>query len=465
LPNGNNPPISGKAILSAPGTNCVAESRDRIPWRAPRSGANGVWQVKDHKDILRWYKDSAFDFVSPHSPSFAGLSGSFEAQQLIYYFNAAAQLGGIKIVPWVDGSSSVLDNMSTTVAGALAIMNDATQGAQFLTVSGRKVFVCYSPEATAAGAAGVARWRAFKTGLTQAGVAPYFWSSWQGSNWPNRATTLYSGASETYNDIFDAHSNFGQRDPNSTNSTSIDASGAAAHCASVFSKQWMTPCAVQAVVPRGDTPNNILNHGWMWEALGFGQIIAATNVAIANNSNYLCWNTGNDLPEGSHIGVSKNNKRNWLDIISYFNVWFKTRSAPTILRTVAYVANRNHKMVNPGRPTFTSTQDKFEQIESGTTLTDIVDVLVFAAQSVDVSVTVGGVTTDFNGLAAGVRRCTVTARVGAVSAVVKVAGSGTILTSVISRFPILASTNVEDGAYYITGSHESFAGRPDIYID
>jgi len=458
---GNTPPSAASAIFSAPGTNIIAESRDRYIFRPPRPTP---YQIKDHKDILRWLKDSAFDFCSPHSPSFAGLTGSFEAQQLVYYLQAAAALGGIKIVPWVDGSSAVLDNMTTTVSGALALMNDATLGPAFMTVSGRKLFICYSPEATAAGATGVSRWRAFKTGLTQSAVAPYFWSSWQGSDWPGRATTLYPGASETYDQIFDAHSNFGQRDPNSTNSTSIEASGAAAHCASVFGKQWMTPCAVQAVVPRGN-PTGTLNHGWMWEALGFGQVIAAATVAINNNSNYLCWNTLNDFPEGSMIGVSKNNLYNWLDIISYYNVWFKTRVAPTILRTVAYVANRKHMLLAPNRPTFTSTQDKFEQRESGTALADVVDVLVFAAQTVDIAVTVGGITTNFTSQAAGVVRCTVTARPGSVSAVVKVAGSGTVLTSVTSRFPILTSTNVEDAAYYVTGSHEGHPGRPALYID
>src|SRR6478735_449857 len=458
LPNGNVAPSAGKPIFSAPGTNIIAECRDRLPFRPPRTGADGVWQMKDHKDMLRWLKDAGFDFAAPHvafnDPT------DFEYKQLIWYLDAAADLGGIKIMPWVDGSVSLLDNVPNAISLFAAMMNDSTRGPAFLQISGKKAFVCYYPEATGAGSIGVGKWRQFKDGLTASASAPYFWSSWQGSPWHVKATTLYSGASETYDQIFDAHSNFGQRDPNSTNSTSIEAQGAAPYCNSVLGKPWMAPCSVQAVVPRGN-PTGTSDHGWFWEALGFGQMIASAMSAINNNSNYMEWNTMNDFPEGSHITASRDNKRNWLDLISYFNVWFKTRSAPTVTRNGIYIANRPQKAL--GTTIYTSATDKFLTRESGTAITDVVDVLVFLKQSADVTVTVGGVDTVSNGLPIGMNRLTVTARVGSVSVVAKAAGTGTIISQCTSRFPILGTTNVQDLAYRVTSSFESVA-RPELFI-
>lgn len=459
LPDGNLPPSAGKAIFSAPGTNIISECRDRLPFRPPRTGADGVWQIKDHKDMLRWAKDAGFDFLAPHI-AFNSVD-DYEAKQMLWYIDAAAELGGIKIMPWVDGSTSFLDNVPLSASIWNTWLSSTTRKDAILKISGKPAFVGYYPEATAAGATGVARWRAFKDALTAGATgAPWFWATWQGSPWNVKATTLYSGASETYDSIMDAHSNFGQRDPNSTNSSSIEAQGAAAYCNSVLSKQWMAPCSVQAVVPRGN-PTGTLDHGWFWESLGFGQMIASAMSAINNGSNYMEWNTMNDFPEGSNVTASRDNKRNWLDLLSYYNVWFKTRSAPTITRNAIYIANRPQKAL--GTTIYTSATDKFLTRESGTAITDIVDVLVFLTQSADVTVTVGGVDTVTNGLAAGLQRLTVTARVGSVSVVAKAAGTGTIISQCTSRFPILGTINCQDLAYRVTSSLENVA-RPDLFV-
>ena len=201
-------------------------------------------------------------------------------------------------------------------------------------------------------------------------------------------------------------------------------------------KIWMQPVSVQDERPNQsiyDEAQNTQNMRNTWK------------IAIDSGSEWVQLTTWNDYSEGAQVAPSVEHGWTFTDLSSYYGQWFRTGSAPTIVRDAVYLTHR--KQPYAATPSFAETS--LMKLRGGSPSRDTVEALSMLTAAGTVYVTVGGVTTTC-AAPAGVSVCTVPLQVGrAAAAVVR---NGAVVASVATRQTITATPYVQDLQYVGAGS-------------
>lgn len=469
---GAYPPNAAEAWQQAGG-----ECRDWPIRRASRAGLTTA--QAESADVRDWVAELArngMDVVAPHFPS--NNTGSTEFIRATRWLDAAIE-AGVYWTPWVDGSTSIADTTSSMSTGGAALANlYATKSAGFWHKDGRPVFICYSPNqagpdanSTNYTASAKAVWQALRSSLIAGGIPnPYLWVIYQSGTWYDLHTQYNAGTP-----VFDACSRFGERDPVISAGANDNNANAAIRAQSSFAQPWLSPCSARGYYPRGGTNPASPGSPRAWEPRGFEQLItSAMNAIDKPNVGGMCWNTLNDFPEHTHLMPSSGSKRNWMEILAYFNVWFKTGSPPPIIRDVAYIAHRRQLVQGTTYtgtpPTGTSmrtvpySSTGWPNFSNGATPVNRVSALVFLKAPATVTITVNGTPT-IHECPAGMNHVWAPAQVSSTPPSLTITHSGSTVVSLSSRKRIRSSLPWEDLDEYVTGSTESVSGRPPLYAD
>ena len=196
-------------------------------------------------------------------------------------------------------------------------------------------------------------------------------------------------------------------------------------------KIWMQPVSVQDERPNQsiyDEAQNTQNMRNTWK------------IAIDSGSEWVQLTTWNDYSEGAQVAPSVEHGWTFTDLSSYYGQWFRTGSAPTIVRDAVYLTHR--KQPYAAKPSYPQTI--LQKLRGGTPSRNTVESLNFLTAASTVSITVGGVTTSCN-VPAGVSVCLAPLRAGAVSVVVT--RGGTAITGVTSTSIVDSTPYVQDLQY------------------
>ncbi len=201
-------------------------------------------------------------------------------------------------------------------------------------------------------------------------------------------------------------------------------------------KIWMQPVSVQDERPNQsiyDEAQNTQNMRNTWK------------IAIDSGSEWVQLTTWNDYSEGAQVAPSVEHGWTFTDLAAYYGQWFRTGSAPAIVRDAVYLTHR--KQPYAATPTFAETS--LMKLRGGSPSRDTVEALSMLTAPATVSITVGGVTTSCSA-PAGVSVCTVPLQLG--RAAVAVVRNGAIVASVATRQTITATPYVQDLQYVGAGS-------------
>lgn len=250
----------------------------------------------------------------------------------------------------------------------------------------------------------------------------------------NSTTNMDSFASISY-----GMSTWGGRNPafNPVTDTGIGSPLDQANRAHALGKIWMQSVSFQDARPSQSVFD---------EAQNTGNLRNTWQIARESNSEWVQLISWNDYSEGTAFAPSEGHGRALLDLNAYFVDWFKTGTAPTITRDVAYVSYRNQ--LSSAQPTLPSESPMILRAGSSP-VRDTIEVLTFLVEGAEVKVTVGGTTTSCSA-DSGMDVCTVPAAVGAVS--VSVVRDGTEVTSVKTHSDVVSTPAVQNMEYLVDSS-------------
>jgi hypothetical protein len=201
-------------------------------------------------------------------------------------------------------------------------------------------------------------------------------------------------------------------------------------------KLWMQPVSVQ---------DSRMHEGIYDEANNTQNLRDTWALARASRADWVLLPTWNDYTENSHIAPSALHGYAFVDLMAYYITWFKTGTAPSIVRDGVYLTHRRQ----PYAATPSYPQSILQKWRGGTPPRDTVESLSFLTSPATVSINVGGVVTSCSS-PAGVSTCLAPLRAGSVS--VTVTRSGTAVTSVTSPAPVSAKPYVQDLEYVAASS-------------
>ncbi len=220
--------------------------------------------------------------------------------------------------------------------------------------------------------------------------------------------------------------NWGSRNPqwnppNATTSTSPVGRIAKVHS---LGKLWMQPVSVQ---------DSRMKEGIYDEAANTQNLRDTWAIARNGKADWILLPTWNDYTENSEIAPSALHGYTFLDLMAYYITWFKTGSAPAIVRDGVYLTHR--KQPYAAMPSYPQTI--IQKLRGGTPARNTVESLNFLTAASTVTITVGGVSTSCS-VPAGVSVCLAPLRAGSVSVVVTRGGSavtGVTSTSIVDSTP------------------------------
>jgi hypothetical protein len=234
-------------------------------------------------------------------------------------------------------------------------------------------------------------------------------------------------------------SNWGNRNPAGNNPTTTHADSPKGRIAAVHAlgQTWMQPVSVQDQRPRAgifDEAQNTQNLRNTWQ------------IARENGAELVQLPTWNDYPEGTQIAPSAENGWSYLDMSAYYLSWYKTGSAPKVVRDAVYVTHR--KQPHAALPSYAQTL--LMKLRGGSSpARDTVEALTFLTAPGTVRIQVG--TSSYScEVSAGVDTCTVPLGVGRVSATVE--RNGTPITAVESPATVTRTPYVQDLQYVASSS-------------
>ena len=244
-------------------------------------------------------------------------------------------------------------------------------------------------------------------------------------------------------------SNWGNRNPAGNNPTTTHADSPTGRAAAVHAlgQKWMQPVSVQDQRPRAgiyDEAQNTQNLRNTWE------------IARKTGAELVQIPTWNDYPEGTSIAPSAGNGWSYLDMSAYYLSWYKTGSAPTIVRDAVYLTHRTQPAAAlPSYP-----QTLLMKLRGGSSpARDTVEALTFLTAPGTVRVRVGTASYTCE-VSAGVDTCTVPLGVGEVSAVVERGGAP--VTAVESPATVTKTPYVQDLQYVASASGRQSHDFPDV---
>lgn len=194
---------------------------------------------------------------------------------------------------------------------------------------------------------------------------------------------------------------------------------------------WMQPVSVQDQRP---------GQGVYEEAENTRNLRATWRLARETGAKLVQIPTWNDYTEGTHIAPSVMHGWTFLDVSAYYLTWYKTGSAPKIVRDAVYVTHRTQPV--DAEPELE--QDELMRRRSGSDARDTVEALTFLTRPATVEIRVGDESHSCD-VDAGVDTCVVPLSVGTVSA--EVMRDGDTVTSVTSPYEVTDEPYVQDLQY------------------
>lgn len=318
------------------GTNAVygGESRYRKFFAPHRNEAN--WQALNLVQEIQWAAEAGFDgffvdMLQANRPT-GDITRWVQVKQLMEACNIWNLNRPVNEKMWIvlmpDGTTSA------TSIGAENILADTissvwTDPCLWKFPNGDLLIAPYQPEGDATHA-GRAFWDAAAAALHARGVNFRIWNCYQKS-W------TAAPQAPAFNSMVDLYGNgrWGSRNPTSTANTGVDNRGAAAYNAANFPAHapWLAPVSYQDVRPN--------QAGWT-EAGGWDQLIQSWLSAIQTGTQSVQIPTWDDFAEMAAICPSIGGGFAILDVMSYYNVWYKMGVSPTIVRDGLYLAHRIH---------------------------------------------------------------------------------------------------------------------------
>jgi len=168
-------------------------------------------------------------------------------------------------------------------------------------------------------------WAAIFGNLKQEGIEVYFMPIFMG--WTEESASFL----KSYGPISEGFGDWGRRTPDSA-----PLYAAAAKQCHEAGKKWIMPVATQDLRVKEDDGRA----GIFWESRGSETFRNYWKAAIDSNSDWVQLITWNDYSEGTEIAPSTGTQYAFYDLTAYYLVWFKTGSAPPIVRDVLYYFHR-----------------------------------------------------------------------------------------------------------------------------
>ena len=396
--------------------------RDRPLPRSPIPGPD--WRLEDLKSDVREAAAAGIDGFYLDILQIEGDPDQqvWETAQLM--MRAAAEVDpGFEIVVMPDLAGGLRQKSAAELAAATAVL--ASSSSAYRLPDGRLVVMPLAAEAHS-----VAWWNRYrkimrKTYGTEVALVPIF----------IKPEARYRSA---FAAISYAMSVWGNANPLWNNPQLTTATSARGRAAAVqaLGVKWVQPVRVQDERPK---------QGLFSESENTTNLRLTWQLARETEASWVQIPTWNDYSEGTQLAPSAQHGYTFLDINSYYLVWFKTGVAPPIVRDVVYVTHRQQAW--QAKPT--GQQDLLMKLRGGSPARDTVEVLTFLKAPGTVSVTVGSSTTTCQA-PAGVGVCTVPLEPGHVEAVVTRGGS--TVAQVTSPYAVVAKPSVQDLQYVGAGS-------------
>jgi hypothetical protein len=399
--------------------------RDRPIPRAAMNGATETqWRLADLQTEVRQAIAAGIDGFTLNIMQLPGDPDYRQVTTLRTMMKAAASVDpGFKIMPEIDMSGSLVNKSAAQLASFIAELG-ASKSA-FHLPDGRLVVSSFKAEA--------------KT--------PAFWTSFMNTmqsahNMKVAFVPVFVATEQTWAPKFKSISygmgNWGSRNPkwNDPTGTYPTSPISRAKAVRAMGMKWMQPVSVQDSRP---------NTGIYDEAENTTNLRNTWQIARSSASDWVQIPTWNDYTENAEIAPSVKHGWSLLDINAYYLDWFKTGTAPKIVRDTVYLTHRTQTY--SAKPSYAQT--KLMSWRGGSPARNTVEALSFLTAPATVKVNVGGVVTTCNA-PAGVSSCIAPLRTGTVS--VAVNRGSTAVASVTSPNKVVATPYVQNLAYVAASS-------------
>ena len=399
--------------------------RDRPLTRPVVAGATEAqWRLADLQTEVRQAIASGIDGFTLDIMQLPGDPDYRQVNTVRAMMKAAASVDpGFKIMPMFDLGGSLTKKTAAQLATFAAELG-ASKSAYHLS-DGRLVVSALRAEA--------------KT--------PAFWTSFantmKSAHHVNVAfVPVFIGTEQTWGPKFKSISyamgNWGSRNPkwNDPTATYNTSPTSRARNMMALGVKWMQPVSVQDSRPNSgvyDEAENTTNLRNTWQ------------IARNSHSNWVQIPTWNDYSENAEIAPSVKHGWSFLDISAYYLTWFKTGTAPKIVRDTVYVTHRTQMYA--AKPSYPQT--RLQTLRGGSPSRNTVEALSFLTSPATVKVNVGGVVTTCQA-PAGVSTCLAPLRVGTVSVAVT-RGTATV-AAVTSPNKVVGTPYVQNLAYVAASS-------------
>lgn len=374
--------------------------------------ASSTWQVDHLRTEIRQAKTAGIDGFFVNIMGVSGLNWNTTVNLF-----TAGEKEGFKVIPMIDGTTSISRLTPAQVAAALAPL--------FKSPAAQKEGADYLLSSFKAEGPGAAWFQQIVNLLeTKYGIPISFQAAFLNASEANM---------KAFAPFSDSFGNWGERNPRVINMLpDYDAQAAK------LGKDWMEPVAPQDMRPRlgayaeaGNT--EALRAGWM--------------KAIRDDAEYVQMVTWNDYSESTQFAPSTAHGSAYLEISRYYADWFHAGAAPKIAKDQLFLTHRV-QFAN-ATPQVKHTPILPSLSGSKNDVRDKVEALVFLTAPATVQVTVGGTTSTFNA-PAGVSAFTAPLKVGSVQA--KIVRGGTAVKTAVSPYKVVTTPNVQDLQYYaVTG--------------
>lgn len=396
--------------------------RDRPAGRPVRAGTD--WRLRDMQDEVRQASAAGIDGFSMDIIQVAGGSVPQMWANENLMMQAAATAGPdfkVMIVP--DMFASLGDKDPVALADGLAPL--AKYPSAYRLADGRLLVAPFKAERHSPD-----WWRQFKDAMqTRHGERVALMPTFVGD------ISMYAAA---YAPVSYGLSNWGSRNPDYNNTTATGPGSGQGRAALVHSLgvKWMQPVSLQDQRPSQqvfDEAGNTKNLRATWQ------------LARTTGAEFVQIPTWNDYSEGTGIAPSARSGSSFLDMNSYYAVWYKTGKAPVVKRDMVYVTHRTQ--MSTAKPSYPTAKPMV--LRGGTQTRDTVEVLTFATAPGHVTVTVGGRVYGCD-VQAGVGTCTVPLVPGKVSA--RLSRGFAVVAAVVSPNLVDAMPYVQDRGYVAVSS-------------
>ena len=374
--------------------------------------SSATWQVDHLRTEIRQAKTAGIDGFFVNIMGVSGLNWNTTVNLF-----AAGEKEGFKVIPMIDGTTSISRLTPAQVADALAPLFKSPaaykEGTEYLLSS----FKAEGP--------GAAWFQQIINLLeTKYGVPITFQAAFLNPSDANM---------KAFAPFSDSFGNWGERNPRVINMLpDYDAQAAK------YGKDWMEPVAPQDMRPR---------LGAYAEAGNTEALRAGWTKAIRDDAEYVQMVTWNDYSESTQFAPSTAHGSAYLEISRYYADWYHTGTAPKISNDQLFLTHR--VQFADATPQVKHTPILPSLSGSQNDVRDKVEALVFLTAPATVQITVGGTTSTFNA-PAGVSAFTAPLKVGSVQA--KIVRNSTAVKSAVSPYKVTATPHVQDLQYYaVTG--------------